>query len=209
MRLSGYVMYDARQIANEFIRRGLDEGRPLTPLHIQKLVYFAHARFLVFHKAPLISQDFRAWQYGPVVRDIYDALKPYRARVVTEPISLPEQGLDSVQDYGAIDWCFRTYGHVDPFTLSALTHEPKGPWDRARKGGRTISNDMIREYYAEPWIAEERDFVARVSRHPTMVAEYLQSLDDFENGRYYTASGPEDMLEQIKRRRAERDTGGS
>ncbi len=201
-------MYDARLIANEFIQRGLDEGRPLTPLHVQKLVYFAHARLLAFYKKPLIKQTFEAWEHGPVVRALYDDLKSYGAQGVTEVIPLREEEQALIQDHGAIDWCYKTYGHVGALTLSDLTHSPDGPWAHTRRNA-IISNDKIREYYAEPWIAEERDFVARVSRHPEIVAGYLQSLDDFENGRYYTASSPEEMLEQIKKRREERDAEGS
>ena len=202
-------MYDARQIANEFIRRGLDEQRPLSPLHVQKLVYFAHARFLVFHNTPLIAQEFRAWQYGPVVRDVYDALKSCGAKPVTDPISLRDQVAEPIEDHGAIDWCFRTYGHVDPFTLSALTHEPKGPWERARRRNLKISNDMIREYYAEPWIEENKALLSKVMSHPRIIAEYEQSVRDFAEGRYYTASSPEEMMEQIRQRREERGEGGS
>ena len=203
-------MYDARLIANEFIQRGLDEGRPLTPLHVQKLVYFAHARFLALHKKPLVVQEFRAWQYGPVVRDLYDALKSYRAQGVTETIPLSNEGQEPLQDHGTIDWSFRSFGHVDPFTLSALTHEPKGPWDRARKGKGTISNDMIREYYTKPWIAEERDFVARVSKHPTIVAVVEESYAAYERGEYYTAAPTlEEELARREKRREERDADSS
>ena len=210
MWLSECVMYDARQIANEFIRRGLDEGRPLTPLHVQKLVYFAHARLLALHGTPLVSQEFRAWQYGPVVRDLYDALKSYRSQGVTETIPLSADVGEPIQDHGAIDWCFRTYGHLDPFVLSALTHEPQGPWAHARsRGSGSISDEKIRDYYAGPWISEQRDLVAEVSRHPDMIKDYLKSLDDLENGRYYAASGPEEMVEQLERRREERDAEGA
>ena len=203
-------MYDARQIANEFIRRGLAEGRPLTPLHIQKLVYFAHARFLVFHKRPLVYQDFRAWQYGPVVRDVYDALKSYRARAVTESISSSEEEQEPLQDHGTIDWSFRSFGHLDPFLVVSMTHEPKGPWERARKSGRAISNDSIREYYAEAWIAEERDFIARVSRHPEIVADVEESYAAFERGEYYTAAPTlEEELARREKRREERDADSS
>ncbi len=201
-------MYDARQIANEFIRRGLDQQDPLSPLHIQKLVYFAHARLLALHGTPLVSQVFRKWDYGPVVRELWDALKSYGSQPVTEVISLREEEQAQVQDSGAIEWCYNTYGHIDPFAVSALTHEPEGPWDKARKNG-IIPNERIMDYYSEPWKAEERRFVDRVSKHPALTAEYLKSQEDFENGRYYTASSPEEMLEQIKKRRAERGSEGS
>ncbi len=201
-------MYDARQIANEFIRRGLDDGRALTPMHVQKLVFFSHARFLAFHKTPLIKQTFEAWEHGPVIRDVYDALKSYGAKPVTEPIFLRDQVAEPIEDHGAIDWCFRTYGHVGALTLSDLTHSPDGPWARTQKNA-VISNDMIREYYAEPWIEENKALLSKVMSHPQIIAEYEQSVRDFAEGRYYAASSPEEMMEQIRQRREERGEGGS
>ena len=200
-------MYDARHIANEFIRRGLKDGQPLTPLHVQKLVYFAHARHLVFHKEPLVSQEFLAWKHGPVVRDLFDALRNYGRSGITAEISFraPEAPL---HDRGVTDWSYRIYGHVGAVTLSDLTHAPDGPWARTAQNA-VIPNDSIREYFAEPWIADEREFVEQVSGRPEIVAEFRQSLKDFEEGRYYTASGPEEMMGQINRRREERGTGTS
>ncbi|MCY4576044.1 MAG: DUF4065 domain-containing protein [Chloroflexi bacterium] len=202
-------MYDARQIANEFIQRGLDDQRPLSPLHIQKLVYFAHARHLALHKEPLIFQEFRAWQYGPVVRDLYDDLKSYGKRRVTQTIPLADERQAQIEDHGTIDWSYRSFGHLDTFLVVSLTHEPKGPWERARKSGKAISNDSIREYYAEPWIAENKTLLDRVSRHPEIVADFLQSQKEFEEGRFFSASSPEEMLEQIEQRREERDAEGA
>ena len=59
---------------------------------------------------------------------------------------------------------------------------------------------MISEYYSKTWIAEQRSFVDQVSRRPEIIAEYEQSMKDFEEGRYYTASSPEEMIDQIKQR---------
>ncbi len=201
-------MYDVRQVANEFIRRGLDEGRALTPMHVQKLVFFAHARLLAFHKAPLIRETFEAWEHGPVVRALYDELRSYGQQGVTETISLSAEEQAPIHDHGTIDWCYQNYGRVNALTLSDLTHSPDGPWARTDRNA-IISNDKIRGYYAEPWIAEERELVEKVSKHPAIVADYLQSLDDFKNGRYHTASSPEEMLKQIRQRQEERDAEGS
>ena len=52
MGLSNLGNCDARQVANEFIRLARERGRPLTQLHIQKLIYLAHARMLVLHRTP-------------------------------------------------------------------------------------------------------------------------------------------------------------
>ena len=42
-------MYDARNIANEFIRLADENGK--------KLLFFAHARMLGLHGEPLLNQD--------------------------------------------------------------------------------------------------------------------------------------------------------
>ena len=202
-------MYDARLIANEFIRRGLDEGRRLTPMHVQKLVFFAHARLLAFYKKPLIMQTFEAWEHGPVVRSLYDDLRSYGGQGVTEVIPLPAKEQALIQDHGAIDWCYKTYGHVSALTLSDLTHSPDGPWAHTGRNA-IISNDKIREYYAEPWIAEERDFVARVSRHPEIVADVEESYAAYERGEYYTAAPTlEEELARREKPREERDADSS
>ena len=81
------TVYDARSIANAFIQCARKHGKTLTPMHLQKLVYFAQARMLSIHRERLIHQDFEAWQLGPVVSDLYDALKQYKDAPVSQEIA--------------------------------------------------------------------------------------------------------------------------
>ena len=64
-------------IANEFLRRAKDDGRELTQMHLQKLVYLAHGWCLAVTGKPLIEEKIQAWDYGPVIKPLYDALKSY------------------------------------------------------------------------------------------------------------------------------------
>lgn len=70
-------MIDPRIIANAVLDRAAAEGRPVTNLDLQKIVYFLHGHYLVRHQRPLVEGEFEAWPYGPVHRVLYDAFRAY------------------------------------------------------------------------------------------------------------------------------------
>jgi len=59
-------VYDPRCIANLMLDESARVGQSLTNLALQKLLYFAHAMFLIEQGRPLLSGYFEAWEYGPV-----------------------------------------------------------------------------------------------------------------------------------------------
>jgi len=58
-------------VANYFLDLGLRESIPITPLKLQKLVYFAHGWYLGFTGEPLLNEGIQAWEYGPVIPSLY------------------------------------------------------------------------------------------------------------------------------------------
>ena len=49
----------------------LNSTTHLTPLHINKLVFFSHGWNLGILKKPLIVDVVEAWKYGPIIPSIY------------------------------------------------------------------------------------------------------------------------------------------
>lgn len=142
--------HDARAVANELIRKGVDDGRPITPLQVMKVLYFCHGWSLAQLGRPLVRQSFEVWRFGPVVRDVYHALKHHGRERVRDPIPGFDMTEFPIDEREVIDKVFADHGHVNGLVLSYLTHVPGGPWDTVRmsKGeGVRIPNQLIRDYF--------------------------------------------------------------
>src|SRR3546814_10577509 len=67
--------YDPRGVANLLLDLAEVRQKPISNLVLQKLLYFAHGRFLIESKKPLLAGYFEAWQFGPVHPTVYHAFK--------------------------------------------------------------------------------------------------------------------------------------
>lgn len=73
-------------IANEFIRRARADGRSLTQMQLQKLVYIAHGWNLAVNGRPLTVDAPKAGDFGPVYTELWGALRHYGGDPVTRDI---------------------------------------------------------------------------------------------------------------------------
>lgn len=153
--------YPAAAVANYFVKKGLRAGRPVEPMKLQKLIYFAHGWHLAIHGEPLIDERIEAWRYGPVVPSIYHAVKHHGARPIDFPI-IDFDGEDYVTpmiDGGDVkallDKIWSVYGGYSSGELSRMSHDTDGPWFRtwkeeAQEGairGVDISDFEIKRYF--------------------------------------------------------------
>jgi len=145
------MTYPSLVVANEFIRLGVDSGRPVDPMKLQKLVYVAHGWSLALKNQPLIRDTIEAWPYGPVVPNLYSTFKAYKAGSITAPIPLTSRApILSDEDREFIGKIWQAYGGRTAIELSVFTHEPGFAWDLARKaseGSPEISDALIRDEF--------------------------------------------------------------
>ena len=154
---------DAKGLANLFLEWAGEARAPISPLKLQKLVFFTHADFLVRTGKPLIKQEFEAWDYGPVVPSLYREFKEFKDKPITskaksfDPVSassiISECELSS-NDLQLVRTMFDFYSRLDAIHLSELSHEFEGAWRQARSlfsnglnMDRRISNEMIKNYH--------------------------------------------------------------
>lgn len=142
------MTYNALHIANWFVRRAADEGRSVSIMSLLKLCYIAHGWRLEITGQPLFLNEIQAWQYGPVIPEVYHAFRR-QGVVVTGEVQVDGVRLPD-EDEVFLEQIYSAYGHLSAFQLSDLTHVSGGPWDIATKAGGTyapIPNELIRQHY--------------------------------------------------------------
>jgi uncharacterized phage-associated protein len=144
-------MYSSAAVANRFLELADEAGDALTPMQLLKLVYLAHGWMLGLYGRPLISDDVQAWQYGPVIPKLYNAVRRYKSQPVTERLSAFDTQFGAAED-DIIRQTYERYGHKTGPALSRLTHQPGGPWEAVYEPGRfgmVIPNDIIEDHYRQ------------------------------------------------------------
>lgn len=145
------MKHDARAVANRLLDLAEEDGNLLTPMQVLKLVYFCHAWMLAIRDRPLIEQPIEAWQYGPVVRDVYQSFKKHRHDYITSKARVPNATFDADED-DIIEQVYRKYGYLSGIRLSQLAHAPGSPWERVWEANRQnsiIPVGMIKDYYSQ------------------------------------------------------------
>jgi uncharacterized phage-associated protein len=155
--------YDGRAVANCILGISEELRIPLTQMKLLKILYFAHGWFLAAHRQPLVTQPFEAWEYGPVVRVVRDALRDFGREAVSGRIEYFDLKTGEIFEFPSnlekphrefVEKIFLSYCHYDGWKLSEITHERGSPWDKiwnsAEPIGRLalrIDNKEIQRYF--------------------------------------------------------------
>jgi len=145
------MVYSAITIANKFIDLAKDEGGCLTNMQLQKMVYIAHGFNLALRDTKLYYEDTRAWNFGPVVPELYEQLRQYGSNEVTKSIgsdNAEELDEDSLEIVKAV---YENYKQYSGMQLSNLTHQENTPWSKSWKNNKygVIPADDIYESYKD------------------------------------------------------------
>src|SRR5690554_2686459 len=129
-----------------------EHGDYLTPLKIQKLVFYADAWFLALHDDELVPESFEAWVHGPVLRSLYYRFQGYRWNPILQDVECPEMD-EVVAEF--LEDLYAEYGKFSGYELEQLTHQEE-PWRRARGGldphescSNLIDKRVTRDFYRQ------------------------------------------------------------
>lgn len=169
LKLAGYLLYLNRKEAE------LDDDEAasdITPMKLQKLLYYCQGYSLGLTGRPLFHDDIEAWQYGPVVRIVYKEYQKYKGACL--PLDLVKSP-PSVDEYvaGVAAMVMRDKGGYSAVALSKATHrEPawREAWEKEMNCA--LSLETITDYFSgilnEELPPEEEDrFWKSVGREPT------------------------------------------
>jgi uncharacterized phage-associated protein len=127
-----------KDIAKYFLLRASDDGDVITPLKMQKMIYFAYVVYLLQKKGKdkLFNEPIEAWPSGPVVPSLYRELKKYGFEPIKRnfaDISVEEFEKKYSSIKGLLDEVYDYCQRLTTFQLVEITHNEKS-WIEARKG---------------------------------------------------------------------------
>jgi len=138
--------YDPRAVANKMLDLATalaGDTMPITPLALQKLMFFAHARYLKHSGGiSIIAGSFEAWPYGPVHPAVYKAFSQFGRNPITgramgvnivtgKAVSLQMPNNADLQKI--MGQVLISFGNLPPSALVSLSHQPGGAWETVWK----------------------------------------------------------------------------
>ncbi|KXG78866.1 MAG: hypothetical protein PWP45_610 [Tepidanaerobacteraceae bacterium] len=138
-------------VAKYFLSKAdVKEGSILTPLKLQKLIYYAQGWHLAFFGKPLFVTPLEAWVHGPVSPEIWYKYQNYDY-LAKEDFD-PSKVFD-IEQIQLLNEIYNIYGMFDAWVLRDMTHKDK-PWREARRGyeenepsSEVIPQESIRKYF--------------------------------------------------------------
>ena len=156
-------MHSSAAVANYFLEKGQEEGKPLSPMKLQKLMYFAYGWYLATTNQRLFNEMIEAWRYGPVIPSVYEAFRHYGNNAITEPMldwdtMESDTTIDDETTRQVLDVVWYVYSDLSAIALSNLTHEKGTPWYRVFEqygsingipSNKDINEEYIKEYFVQ------------------------------------------------------------
>ena len=129
------MSYTANQIADWFISKvNTEAGDTISPLKLQKLIYYAQAWHLASFGESLFEGRIEARRHGPVAPSVYQRFRDLcmDCQIMPSEIKLDIPELKPEQEQ-LLSEVLETYGEHSASYLENLTHS-ETPWIEARAG---------------------------------------------------------------------------
>jgi uncharacterized phage-associated protein len=164
--------FTARAIANRFLNIAAEREQPVSPMKLQKLLYYSQGWTLALTGELLFNEQIEAWKWGPVVRTVYGEFREFGNSPIDRlAIVLDKRGdgfaliSPSIDDQNATPEqielakalttkVWDVYGGYTAIQLSNMTHEAGTPWDEVMKQyngappkGTDIPAERIASYF--------------------------------------------------------------
>ena len=133
---------------------GGDEADFLTPLRVQKLLYYCEGWSLARRGQRLFPDHIEAWPHGPVVPGVWRYFSKFGSNPII-PAEVPRPGRITPAEQKLIVEVWDGYKGFSAWALRTMTHEEE-PWVEARAGcsptaktSRRISRATMRRFFSE------------------------------------------------------------
>ncbi len=154
-----YGVVNKIEIVTQYI---LNKNEEITPLSLQKQLYFVQGFYMALYKEVLFNVNCEAWIHGPAYPEVYQKYKKYGYNPIEDDEHyIYDKNVDeklSDEEKTVVDMVTKTFGMYSGKILEDITHKEE-PWKKARRGIKTIdySNEVIS-------IASIGDYFTKISK---------------------------------------------
>lgn len=138
-------MYTALDLAKYVVTKCTKEDAPISNLQLQKILYYIQKTFLQERHVRGFSDEIEAWQFGPVVPNVYFHFSGFGAM----PISMEYIDVDiDPLDASLINPLIEDKRKLNPWELVEETHKPGGAWQTIYDdffAGKVIPIELIQK----------------------------------------------------------------
>lgn len=123
------MAYPILHIANKIIANtDVEQGELISNLKLQKLLYYMQGFHIAVFDAKLFENDIEAWQYGPVVRDMYFHFKEFgkSSITLTDDATIAEMTDEEEELFNEV---LAEYSQFSAIKLMNMTHDEL-PWEK-------------------------------------------------------------------------------
>lgn len=126
------IMYIALELSKYIVSNCIDEKHPISNLQLQKILYCVQREFLQ-HNNIAFADDIEAWQFGPVVPNVYY----YFCGFGVMPISFLWEDCPILNgaDETIINEIVRTKRQLEPWAITDDTNRTNGAWAQIYNNG--------------------------------------------------------------------------
>lgn len=139
------MAYNVIDIANKIIAKtDTERGDSISNLKLQKMLYYMQGFHLAYFGTPLFEDDLVAWQYGPVVPNVYSNFKSFGRG----EISLSNDGSIialSHDEESLFDEVYEVYGQFSAIKLMEMAHNEM-PW-KTTEISDVITKDKLTSFF--------------------------------------------------------------
>lgn len=145
-------MYKGIDVANYIIGYTNSLNNPVTNLKLQQILYFIQGySYRILDKA-FILDDFEAWPYGPVVRDICIEFSRFGSLLITDFYNSNYENIYfEDRDKNFLDQIIKELNKFSVYKLVSASHAKNSPWDIKYEKDKPniINKDDIEKFFKE------------------------------------------------------------
>lgn len=194
-----FINTDSSNKINDAIQYLLVKCEDITPLALQKSLYYIQGFYFAFYKSFLFTDDCQAWVHGPVYKDVYLRYKDY----TFTPIDSPTTEISGIKSSGKLaDYKYDQKSEITRLTAeltTTLSATEKAVCDSVIDNLCCYSGKELERFthHEEPWILTRGNLKADDSSDKiiskNMIGEYFTKIKE-----KYNMINPDDIHQYAK-----------